>query len=112
MKTGKTIQDSEFRIQNSEKNSSGAIRSATDNRKSAIGNSAFTLIEIMVAIAIFSMVVAAIFSTLLLVLRATEVGQSAAARAQRERVTMNTIENSLMCIQSFQASPKYYSFVV
>lgn len=95
MKTGKPIQNDE-----------------KSRRSFVIRNSAFTLIEIMVAIAIFSMVVAAIFSTLLLVLRATQVGQSAAARAQRERVTMNTIENSLMCIQSFQASPKYYSFIV
>jgi len=73
---------------------------------------AFTLLEVLVAIFIFSIVIAAIFSTLMLVLRASAVGRAAAARAQRQRVVMNTIENSLMCIQSFQASPDYYSFVV
>jgi len=72
----------------------------------------FTLIEIMVSIVIFSIVIAAICATLMLIIRATEVGQAAAARAQRQRVVMNTIENSLMCIQSFQASPQYYSFIV
>jgi prepilin-type N-terminal cleavage/methylation domain-containing protein len=72
---------------------------------------AFTLIEIMVSIVIFSVVVAAICSTLMLIIRATEVGQAAAARAQRQRVVMSTIENSLMCVQSFQASPQYYSFI-
>jgi prepilin-type N-terminal cleavage/methylation domain-containing protein len=73
---------------------------------------AFTLIEIMVAIAIFMMVISAIYSTWALVMRATQVGQSAAAQAQRERVALRTIEDSLMCVQSFQASQKYYSFVV
>jgi type II secretion system protein J len=73
---------------------------------------AFTLIEIMVSIVIFSIVVAAICSTLILVIRATEVGRVASERAQRQRVVMSTIENSLMCIQSFQVSPQYYSFIV
>jgi prepilin-type N-terminal cleavage/methylation domain-containing protein len=73
---------------------------------------AFTLIEIMVSIVIFSLVIAAICATLMLIIRATTVGQAAAARAQRQRVVMDTLENSLMCIQSFQASPQYYSFIV
>lgn len=75
-------------------------------------NSAFTLLEIMVAIAIFMFIVAAIYATWALVMKATVVGQSAAAKAQRERVAVRTIEDSLTCIQSFQASPQYYSFVV
>jgi len=72
----------------------------------------FTLIEIMVAIAIFMLVMAAIYSTWALVMRATQVGQRAAAQAQRQRIALRTLENSLMCIQSFQASQKYYSFIV
>jgi prepilin-type N-terminal cleavage/methylation domain-containing protein len=73
---------------------------------------AFTLIEIMVSIAIFMFIIAAIYSTWALVMKATVVGQAAAAQAQRERITVRTIEDSLMCIQSFQASPQYYSFIV
>jgi prepilin-type N-terminal cleavage/methylation domain-containing protein len=73
---------------------------------------AFTLIEIMVAIAVFMMVLAAIYSTWALVTRATIVGQSAAAQAQRERVALRTIEDALMCCQSFQASQQYYSFML
>ncbi len=73
---------------------------------------AFTLIEIMVAIAIFGMIVAAIYSTWVLILKASRVGQEAAAQNQRERITMRTIEDALTCIQSFQASMKYYYFVV
>ena len=73
---------------------------------------AFTLIEIMVAIAIFGMVVAAIYSTWVLILKSSRVGQEAAAQIQRQRIAVRTIEDSLTCIQSFQASMKYYNFVV
>lgn len=73
---------------------------------------AFTLIEIMVAIAIFSIVIAAIYSTWTLILRASQTGQHAAAQAQRQRIALRTIEDSLTCIQSFQASMKYYFFVI
>ena len=73
---------------------------------------AFTLIEIMVAIAIFGIVIAAIYSTWSLILRASQVGQRTAAQAQRQRIALRTLEDSLTCIQSFQASMKYYGFVV
>jgi prepilin-type N-terminal cleavage/methylation domain-containing protein len=74
--------------------------------------SAFTLIEIMVAMAIFSIVIAAIYSTWTLILRASQVGQKTAAQAQRQRIALRTIEDSLTCVQSFQASMSYYGFVV
>jgi prepilin-type N-terminal cleavage/methylation domain-containing protein len=73
---------------------------------------AFTLIEIMVAIAIFGMIVAAIYSTWVLILKSSRVGQEAAAQIQRQRIAVRTIEDSLTCVQSFQASMKYYYFVV
>ena len=73
---------------------------------------AFTLVEIMVAIAIFGMIVAAIYSTWVLILKSSRVGQEAAAQIQRQRIAVRTIEDSLTCVQSFQASMKYYSFVV
>ena len=73
---------------------------------------AFTLIEIMVAIAIFGMIVAAIYSTWVLILKSSRIGQEAAAQIQRRRIAVRTIEDSLTCVQSFQASMKYYYFVV
>jgi type II secretion system protein J len=73
---------------------------------------AFTLIEIMVALAVFSIIIAAIYSTWILVLRSAKVGQEAAAQVQRQRIAIRTIEDSLSCIQSFQASMQYYSFIV
>ena len=64
----------------------------------------------MVAIAIFSIVIAAIYSTWTLILRSSQVGQNTAAQAQRQRIALRTIEDSLTCIQSFQASMRYYVF--
>lgn len=66
----------------------------------------------MVAIAVFMMLIAVIYSTWALVMKATKVGQDAAAQAQRQRIALRTIEDSLMCIQSFQASQRYYYFYV
>lgn len=73
---------------------------------------AFTLLELMVAIAIFVLVVMTIYATWTLIIRSSQAANEAAAQAQRERIAIRTVENSLMCIQSFQASMKYYSFVV
>jgi prepilin-type N-terminal cleavage/methylation domain-containing protein len=81
-------------------------------RNSFCHQRAFTLIEIMVAIAIFALIVAAIYSTWVLILKSSQVGQDAAARAQRQRIAVRTIEDSLTCIQSVQASMQYYSFII
>jgi len=74
--------------------------------------SAFTLVEVMIAMTIFSLVVGAIYSSWDLIWRATRVSRTAAAQVQRERVAIHTIEDALTCIQSFQASMKYYNFIV
>ena len=71
---------------------------------------AFTLVEILLALGIFAILIAALYSTWILVVRATIVGKKAAAQLQRERITMRTIEDSLTCIQSHQASINYYLF--
>jgi prepilin-type N-terminal cleavage/methylation domain-containing protein len=73
---------------------------------------AFTLIEVLIAITVFSLVMAAIYSTWLMIMRASHVGQEAAAQVQRQRIAVRTIEDALTCIQSFQASMRYYSFGV
>lgn len=74
--------------------------------------SGFTLVEILLALGIFAILVAALYSTWLLVIRATIVGKKAAAQLQRERVAMRAIEDSLTCIQSHQASINYYLFYI
>jgi len=66
----------------------------------------------MVAMTIFCLVVAAIYSSWDLIWRASRVSQAAAARVQRQRVAIHTLEDALTCVQSFQASIKYYTFIV
>jgi prepilin-type N-terminal cleavage/methylation domain-containing protein len=73
---------------------------------------AFTLVEIMVAIAVFCIVIAAVYSAWMALLRSTRVAEDVAAQAQRQRITLRAIEDSLMAVQSFQASPQYYSFLL
>jgi prepilin-type N-terminal cleavage/methylation domain-containing protein len=73
---------------------------------------AFTLVEVMIAITIFGMVLAAIYSSWDLILRSSRVSQTAAAQVQRQRVAVHAIEDALTCVQSFQASMTYYSFIV
>jgi len=86
------------------------MRMPFSNRELSVKARAFTLIEIMVAVALFSLVVAAIYATFALVLRAAQVGQEAAAQAQRQRVVLRSIGDALMGIESFQASQQYYWF--
>jgi prepilin-type N-terminal cleavage/methylation domain-containing protein len=88
------------------------LKNLVTRHPSPVTQSAFTLIEIMVAIAIFMLVVAAVYSTWIVVLKSSQVGMKAAAQIQRQRIAVRTIEDSLTCIQSFQASMQYYSFVV
>src|SRR5438309_9559508 len=75
------------------------------------GSAAFTLIEILVAIGIFSMVLAAIYSTWTAILRSTKVGLEAAAAVQRARIAGRTIEETLASVQSFSLNQNYYAFV-
>ena len=72
---------------------------------------AFTLVEIMIALAIFGAVMIAIYSSWSAILRGTKVGQSAAAEAQRSRVAVRALENSLVSLQMFQANIRYYYFL-
>ena len=82
------------------------MRAFTRNKQAA-----FTLIEIMVALALFMLVAAAIFSSWSAVMRASKVGLTAAAKVQRSRIAMQTIEEALTSVRSFDADNQYYSFV-
>jgi prepilin-type N-terminal cleavage/methylation domain-containing protein len=72
---------------------------------------AFTLIEIMIALGIFSLVLASIYSTWTAILRASKVGRDAAASVQRARIAIRTLEESLGSVQSFASNPNYYALL-
>jgi len=74
-------------------------------------NAAFTLVEILIAIGILGMVLAAIFSSCTAILRASKVGLDAAAAVQRARIVMRTLEDSLLCAESFDLNQHYYGFL-
>jgi general secretion pathway protein J len=71
----------------------------------------FTLIEIMVAMAIFSLVVTAIYATWTLIIKSAKIGLESSARLQRERVAMRSIEEALGSARSFAADLSHYGFV-
>lgn len=73
--------------------------------------SGFTLIEIMMAFAIFGLLIVSIYACWSLILKSTKIGQEAAARVQRERIAMRTIKEALGCVMSFQADPQNYAFL-
>jgi prepilin-type N-terminal cleavage/methylation domain-containing protein len=72
---------------------------------------AFTLIEIMIAIGIFAMVLAAIYSSWTAILRASKTGLDVAASVQRSRMAIRMLEDSLGSAQSFAATLPYYYFL-
>lgn len=88
-----------------------AAHSMSEISKRRTRSTGFTMLEIMLAIAVFGMVLVTIYSVWVMILRATESGRKAAAEAQRERVAMRTIEEALSCVQSFNESIQYYGFV-
>lgn len=69
---------------------------------------AFTLIEVLLAIAIFAMVMTAIYSSWSMILRGTRIGLTAAAEAQRTRVTINAIEDAFGGAIMYADNARYY----
>jgi len=75
------------------------------------GRRGFTLIEIMMALAIFGLLLAAVYASWTLIVRSAQIGLQASARIQRERIALRTIEESLGCVRSFEADRQHYGFV-
>ena len=72
---------------------------------------AFTLLEIMVAIALFALIVIAIYSSWNSILKGSRVAMDAAAEAQRTRISMRTLQDSLLCACMFNANATNYAFM-
>ena len=87
--------------------SGSASRRAVSRRQ----RSAFTLIEVMLALAIFTGLVAAIYSCWTSVLRSSQVGLAAAAEAQRKRMAVRCLEDVFLSTQMFNQNARYYSFL-
>jgi type II secretory pathway pseudopilin PulG len=74
---------------------------------------AFSMIEVMIAVGIFSLVMVSIYASWTGIMRGTQVGRDAAAAAQRSRMALRSIEDALTTAELFtsQSSIGYYSFV-
>jgi type II secretion system protein J len=70
----------------------------------------FTLVEILIAIGIFSAVVVAIYACWTAVLRSSKVGLEAAARAQRTRMAMQIMEEALTYTRMHVVNADLYWF--
>lgn len=71
---------------------------------------AFTLIEVMIAMAILGVIVTAVYASWTAILRGSKVGLDAAADVQRTRVAMRTIDEALSSAVLFAANSYFYSF--
>lgn len=85
-----------------------AEKIASRSRNSIRG---FTLIEVMVAIALFGLILIAIYSSWMAILRGSKVGLNAAAEAQRTRVALRAFEESLSSAQLFSGNIRHYWFL-
>ena len=72
---------------------------------------AFTLLEIMIAMTIFTVVMIAIYSSWVAIVRGSKTGLNAAAAAQRSRIAMRAIEDALLTTQVYTENSRYYSFI-
>lgn len=72
--------------------------------------SGFTLIEVMLAMAIIGVIVTAIYSSWIAILRSTKSGQTAALQVQQSRVALRTIQDAINSTVMFAENADFYSF--
>jgi hypothetical protein len=70
------------------------------------------LIEIMIAIAIFSLVMVAVYSSWNMIVKGKDMGLKAAADAQKSRMTMHAIESALFGVRMFEQNKHHHQFLV
>jgi len=73
--------------------------------------SAFTLVEVLLAMFIFAGVLAAIYASWTAILRASAAVRGAAAETQRSRIGVRALEEGLSSIQFSPPNARHYAFV-
>ncbi len=73
---------------------------------------AFTLIEVLIAVSILTVIIYAIYASWTAILRGAKVGQDAAAEVQRARIALRSIEQAVTGVQMFSMNANYYAFNV
>src|SRR5580658_10479635 len=72
---------------------------------------AFTLLEITIAIAVFSFVMISVIGCWKCIVSGKMIAEDAAASAQRARVGMRTVVEALTCGEISALNPQYYGFL-
>lgn len=70
------------------------------------------MIEIMVALTILALIVTAIYSAWFAILKGSTAAASAAATAQRTRLTMRLVEDAFLGTVMYNQNSRYYPFLV
>jgi len=75
--------------------------------------SAFTLLEIVVAIALFSFIMMGVVASWQAIVKGTDAGRKAAAAAQRARVSIKALQDALTCaeVNNDASVIQYYAFI-
>ena len=71
---------------------------------------AFTILELMLSIGIFALILTAIYSIWIAILKGSRAGQKAAAEVQRSRIALRALEDAFNSTEYFIANMKYYYF--
>jgi hypothetical protein len=72
---------------------------------------AFTMLELFVALAIFTFIMVSVISCWRVIVTGTIVAQDAAAAAQRARIGIKSIEEALECAEISSANIQFYAFL-
>ena len=86
------------------------FRRGTGTAKLWSSRAAFTILELMLSIGIFALILTAIYSIWIAILKGSRAGQKAAAEVQRSRIALRALEDAFNSTEYFMANMKYYYF--
>jgi type II secretion system protein J len=91
-----------------------SFQSGLTGQPASADRRAFTLLDLMLAIAIFAGVLTAIYSTWTAILRSSSVAQNAAAESQRSRIAVQALEQALVGAQMsmFGGNARHYGVLL
>lgn len=71
---------------------------------------AFTILEVLIALFIFSMILTAIYSIWVGILRGRKAVETTLAEVQRSRIAMHALEDAFLTVQLFNDNVRHYAF--
>jgi type II secretory pathway pseudopilin PulG len=72
---------------------------------------AFTMLELMISIAVFTFIMISVLSCWKVIVTGTIIAKDAAAAAQRARIGIKSVEEALECAEISSANIQYYAFL-